>query len=370
MTAPELRGIGWAHPRCSGPLDEAARQWSGEQGGRIRWDYRSLADFNSAALDTLAQEYDLLVIDHPMVPHDAALFRPLDELASVQRARVGSVGQTGTAYDWQGTTLAVPVDVAVHVSARRSDLLADLGEPCPQDWPGVIALAERHPGKVIASLTGDDALCLLLTIAASAGQPVTAGNPPSQDAVEWLSRLAGGCPRECVEMRPPAILDLLAAGEAAYTPALFGYATYLRAPRSRLRYDSVPAFPHVTPAGLMGGAGLAVSAASPNAGAALAFIDWIISPPVQRDVLLAAGGQPAARVLWEDPAADELLGGFLSQTRQATEAATIRPRDPRWPEFHRRGADILEKALSNGRKASSIQPALASMHADVFTPGR
>lgn len=366
MTGPELHGIGWGHPRCSVPLDEAARQWAAEGRGIVQWTYRSLAEFNSAPLDSLVDDFDLLVIDHPMVPRYASLLLPLDALPSLQHARSDFIGQTGTLYQWGGVARAVPVDVAVHVSARRPDLLAELDEPCPTDWPAVLRLAERHPGQVVASLTGDDAVCILITIAASAGSPVSAQHPPDIGAVETLVDLAERCAPECTQLRPPGVLDLLYAGKAAYTPALFGYATYLRPPAVQLAYGSVPAWPEGTAAGIMGGAGLAASAATRHPETALAFIDWISSSPVQRDALAAAGGQPAARILWNDPAADAELGGFLTQTRQATERATIRPRHPRWPEFQNSAANVLATALAGGWRPAAVHAALSELHADVF----
>jgi multiple sugar transport system substrate-binding protein len=361
-----LRGIGWDHPRCREPLTAAARQWNADGRGSVDWDYRSLADFNSAALDDLAREYDLLVIDHPMVPHDAALFRPLNDLPAVRAARHGSVGACGTAYDWSGSTFAVPIDVAVHASASRPDLLDKLGEPCPGDWDAVLGLAGRHPGQVLASLSGDDAFCLLLTITASTGQPVTPEREPAGEGVDLLIRLAQACPPECTRMRPPAILDCLAVGQAAYTPALFGYATYLLGAGPRPVYGSVPRFPGGSAAGVMGGAGLAVSAFAAMPEAASEFAQWIISPAVQRDVLVTSGGQPAATAVWDDPSADRALGGFLSQTRQATEAAHIRARHPAWPAYQRQSAQVLHKALPRRSPARDVHAALADVHAKTI----
>lgn len=366
MTKPQLRGIGWDHPRCSRPLDEAARQWLAEGRGLVQWTYRSLAEFNSGPLDDLAREFDLLVVDHPALPHDAALFHPLDALPAVQDAHISSIGGCAIAYDWDGSTLAVPIDVAAHVSARLPDLLDDLSEPYPRDWPAVLRLAERHPGQVIASLTGDDALCTLLTITASMGEPITAETAPTVEAVDLLVRLAERCPPACRHLRPPAILELLSDGKAAYTPALFGYATYLRRPGARLVYGPVPEHPRGSARGVMGGAGLAISASTRHPEAAFRFLEWVSSPSVQRSALLAAGGQPAAKALWDDPAADALLGGFLSQTRQATECASVRLRHPKWSTFQVRAARVLGAALAQGWESAAVHSALVELHADVF----
>lgn len=333
----------------------------------MQWTYRSLAEFNGAALHSLAAEYDLLVIDHPMVPRDARVLTPLEALPAVRAARTTSIAATGTMYDWAGSTFAVPIDVAAHVSAQRTDLLERLGGPTIRDWCDVLTLAERHPGQVVASLTGDDALCTLLTIAASGGEPVSLHAAPAATAVKLLMQLAERCPRACIDMRPPDVLELLVDGRAAYAPALFGYATYLRTTDAPLRYGPVPRHPQGDARGLMGGAGLAVSASARNRDAALAFVDWISTPATQRLALLAAGGQPATRALWDDRRADALLGGFLTQTRHATRTATIRPRDPRWPRFQVAAADLLADALARGWAAGAVHSALAEVHTEAFT---
>lgn len=366
MTRPTLRGIGWDHPRCSGPLNEAARQWHARGEGRIDWTYRSLGDFNSGGLPDLARDFDLLVIDHPMLPHDAALFHPLDALPAVREVLANAVGACDTAYMWDGSTLAVPIDVAAHVSACRPDILNDLGEKCPSDWDGVLGLAERHPGQVVASLSGDDAVCILLTITASAGQPITTDVAPAAEAVDVIVQLAERCPSYCTLLRPPAILELLSAGKAAYTPALFGYATYLRAPGSRLAYGLVPAYPHGGAVGVMGGAGLAVSSFTRHPEEALGFVEWVCNPSVQGSVLLAGGGQPAATAVWDDPVADQALGGFLSQTRKATEHAAVRLRDAHWPTFQVRAAHIFDAALRGKWAPAQLHMGLVELHAQIF----
>jgi multiple sugar transport system substrate-binding protein len=366
MSAPRLTGIGWDHPRCSCPLDEAARQWQAQGGGTVEWTYRSLAEFNSTGLEDLARIYDLLVVDHPMMAHDASALRRLDALPSVQQARTNSIGASGTVYDWDGATYGVSIDVSTHVSAARSDLLDNLGESRPNDWEAVLALAQRHPGQVIASLSGDDALCTLLSITASMGQPISAELEPSIEAVALLLRLVEHCPSSSITLRPPAVLDLLAAGDAAYAPALFGYATYLRTPGSAIVYGPVPAHTSGTASGVMGGAGLAVSAFTQAGEQADRFVEWITGPTVQRDVLVPAGGQPGALAVWDDPTADAALGGFLTQTRSATEQAHVRLRHPAWPEFQQRAAGLLAAALPQRWSAEVLQAALGDLHSDTI----
>ena len=61
MTA-TLRGLTWDHPRGYLVLDALAAAAAGYS---VRWERQPLEDFESRPLRTLADDYDLLVIDHP-----------------------------------------------------------------------------------------------------------------------------------------------------------------------------------------------------------------------------------------------------------------------------------------------------------------
>ena len=63
MTA--LKGMTWSHPRGYDPLVACARLWREKTGVEIAWDGRSLQDFESFPIEELAQQYDLIIIDHP-----------------------------------------------------------------------------------------------------------------------------------------------------------------------------------------------------------------------------------------------------------------------------------------------------------------
>ena len=57
----------WDHPRGFDPLVACARLWRERTGVDVLWERRSLQDFESFPVQTLAQQYDLIVIDHPHV---------------------------------------------------------------------------------------------------------------------------------------------------------------------------------------------------------------------------------------------------------------------------------------------------------------
>ena len=64
----ELKGITWDHPRGLAPLLATSARFSQQNPEiRLEWRTRSLAAFGEQSIEQLAEDYDLLVIDHPFV---------------------------------------------------------------------------------------------------------------------------------------------------------------------------------------------------------------------------------------------------------------------------------------------------------------
>ena len=78
-----LRGSTWNHTRGYAPLMATAKSYQlAHPEVEIHWDKRSLQDFADFPVETLADTYDLVVIDHPSVGtcELQRCFLPLDEL--------------------------------------------------------------------------------------------------------------------------------------------------------------------------------------------------------------------------------------------------------------------------------------------------
>lgn len=64
----ELKGITWNHSRALPPLVATAQRFEEMNPTvRIHWEKRSLHEFGHAGLPELTRQYDLLVVDHPMM---------------------------------------------------------------------------------------------------------------------------------------------------------------------------------------------------------------------------------------------------------------------------------------------------------------
>jgi multiple sugar transport system substrate-binding protein len=352
-----MRAIGWDHPRCIEPMLAAADAWHALTGVSVAWEFRPLHDFNDQPLHELAPAFDLLVIDHPAiaeaVAHDA--LAPLESLLPeprVLRLVADAVGPSGPSYRYAGATWAFAADAACHVSARQPRLLDALGAPAPAGWDDVLALARRAPGRVGLPLLPADALCALLSIAATLGEPVAVDGRIPPAAVELLTTLAPLLHPDSWTCAPPQLLVRMAGGEpVAYVPLTFGY---MGLAGGELRFGDAPTGPTGHRAPILGGAGLAVSAHATEPALAAQFAAWVCGPEAQRTVVLARGGQPAHGDVWARPGRDAIATTFFHDTGSSMEHAYVRPSHPAWPAFHRDAGADLAAALRAGEPAARI----------------
>lgn len=373
-----LRGVGWEHERCMGPMRAAARAWAKLRPGvEIEWSARPLAAFNDEPVEELARRFGLLVVDHPFAGTAArtACLVPFDELlpASVLAERADdSVGRSHASYAYEGRQWALAVDAACQVAVVRDDLLARHGRPVPETWEDVSALAESLPGRVAIPLYPTDAICSLISVCASLGAAAGggasffSGGDEGERALSLLSGLVPLLHPESFAFNPPGALDRMRdSDEIVYMPLAFGYTNYSRpdrGPGARLRFLDVPAAGAGPVGSLLGGAGLAVSSACAHAGEAAAFAAWATGRETQAEVIFPAGGQPASRAAWLDPALDAASGGFFSGTRTTIEAAHVRPCDPWWPRFQEEAGDVVAKALRERARPADAVAALERLY--------
>ncbi|RLK46575.1 extracellular solute-binding protein [Microbacterium telephonicum] len=349
-----LRGITWEHARGYGSVAASARAYREVAPGvEVRWEQRSLQSFADQALEDLVEQYDLLVIDHPHIPHAAehGLLARLDgvghddELALLQAQ---SVGASHATYAHAGGQWGLATDAAAQVAAYRPDLLP---EP-PRDWAGVIALAEQ--GRVLWPYKPVDAFSSLVTVAAGYGEE--AMRAPGcfltadalAEAMDLLRRLARLVPDDNRAWNPIQTADALSTSDRyAYCPLLFGYTNYSRGGfrPHRLRYIDIPASRRGVSGSLLGGAGIAVSARSRALPEAIDYAFWLDSAAVQEGVYYDGGGQPGNAVAWESERTNADSLDFFRGTRATLEGAYVRPRFARYIELQNALSEHVTDAL-------------------------
>ncbi len=337
-----LRGSSWDHPRGHAPARETAAAYARASGARVSVDWvpRSLKAFGVDVVETLARDYDLILIDHPHVgtAAESGSLVPLEEYLGGDAAVLAeaSPGRSFESYEYGGHLWALPVDAACQVACWRPDLL----EEPPETWEDVTRLAES--GRVLWPLGDVDAAASFLTLTAQAGHPcgeaagAFAHRPTARWALELLGCVAATSDPRCRAMNPIAVLDTMAScDDVVYSPLLFGYVNYSRldAPGRRVRFGDPPAQAGGRSGALLGGVGIAVSSRSAQREVAVDYARFVASPEIQRGLYFDAGGQPAHASAWNDPEVDRKAGGFFSGTARAMQGAWTRPRYPRFAEF-------------------------------------
>lgn len=350
----ELRGMTWDHERGHAPLVAASAAFSRiEPGVSIRWDRRSLQDFEHFPVDVLARSYDLIVMDHPHVGQlaDGGALLPLEtfDRPAVKALEAASVGASFRSYLWGGHLWALPIDAAAQVQAYRPDRV----DVPAKNWDTVMKLAER--GEVLCPLRAPHALMCFFTLAANAGTPcATTPGPllPEEAGVETLERLqalTAAVDPQCRQLDPIAALDLLAS-ESRFTiaPLIYGYVPYAQ-PGFRhktLRFADIPALgPNGVAGSALGGTGLAVSAATAAPDIARRFAFFVASEDVQNGLYAAHSGQPGHRAAWLASSVNANAGNFYLDTLSTLDGAWLRPRHAGYIAFQTSASLVIEDFL-------------------------
>jgi multiple sugar transport system substrate-binding protein len=374
-----LRGLGWDHERCTAPLAACTEAWK-----RLRpeveivWENRSLMAFGDEPLEDVADRYDLLVIDHPFcgTAEATGTLAPLDDLLDVDLVAIlaaDAVGPSHESYSYHGRQWGLATDAACQVAAVRDDLLQDAR--APTTWDEVRELARRQPGRVAVPLSPAQAMCAFLTLCANARSP--AAEDPVRlvesavglAALELLVDLYRLGPPEALEWQPPDVLGRLSTNdELLYVPLTFGFVTYARADRvpQPCRFLDIASAGSGPVGSILGGAGLAVSAASAHPAEAAAFAAYAGGAEAQRTLVGPAGGQPGSRTAWNDPDLDRVAGGFFSGTAATIEQSWVRPREQWWPAFQLEGGRLMNRGLGASERPRTILESLESLYRDCI----
>jgi multiple sugar transport system substrate-binding protein len=359
-----LRGMTWSHPRGYDPLVACSELWRAKTGVEISWDKRSLQDFESYPVKTLAEQYDLIIIDHPHVGQIVGeqCLAPLDvagrESERDALAR-GSVGASFESYRWDGHLWAFPVDAATQVQAWQPERLS---APLTR-WADVLDLATE--GRVTIPLRVPHSLMSFYTLLGQTGAAIRNEGPDllsvegSSRAYEALASLAQRVDESCYDWDPIAAYEAMAepASRLACIPLAYGYVSYaLEGFRpARLRFADIPLLDQAKPVGsALGGTGLAVSAFSQARQAAIDFVYWVASAEVQRGPYAANGGQAGHAAAWEDPAVNAPAADFYTATRATLEGAYVRPRHDGYMPFQHEASERLNVGLRRGEPAAAV----------------
>ncbi len=350
----QLKGMTWDHPRGYQPLEASLSIAREKFGIEVTWERRSLKDFGDAPIDVIAQEYDLLIIDHPHagLASSTGCLVALDEYIDADTLQIfadQSAGLSHPSYALDGHQWALAIDTATQVSVYRPDLLQD---GCPNTWQGVIDLGKQlmAGGQYISiPLVPTDSICSFLTLNASLrDQTQISGKPfdetTGKESLNLLKQLHAVCHPESTNWNPIHLLDYMSENDdVVYCPLTFGYTNYSRDNyrKHKLRFNDIPQ----TKGALLGGTGFAVSSSCEHIQTAVDYGVWLCQADTQSGFYVEHGGQPGNRVAWTDDSANALVGQFFSDTVNTLDHAYLRPRHYGFLDFQEQAGHIIHGFL-------------------------
>jgi multiple sugar transport system substrate-binding protein len=364
MSGQCLRGITWNHSRALPPLVAASQRFEETHPEvRIHWEKRSLDEFGHAQLSALSSEYDLLIIDHPMVGEvhrqgtlcDLRRLAPASALAELES---DALGQCFSSYEYLGCLYALPVDAAAPAASFRADLLDRADQQIPSDWNGLIALARRRlvamPGFPVDVFMNFMGMC-------ASRNGVVLRNDQIFDrevalhCLDELRELASFMDESIYQLNPIALYETMSSGDRiAYCPFAYTYSNYSRPGfAAHLLHFANP----VTLRGgeamrtVLGGTGIAVSAKCTRMNLAVEFCLFVSGRECQPYLYGICGGQPASRSAWHNSLLNHVSNGFFENTLNSIEAAYVRPRYPGYIELQRAAGFPIIEFLRGGSTA-------------------
>jgi multiple sugar transport system substrate-binding protein len=339
VTAIKLRGITWNHSRALPPLIAASQRYEELHPQiRIQWDKRTLDEFGHASLADLAQRYDLLVIDHPMLGEahrDGFLLdlklrlRPVNFIA----VQSDALGPCFESYRYEDSLYALPIDAAAPAASYRPDLLERIGKLLPATWDELLELARA--GAVCMPAFPADLFLNLVGMCASRHGMIASHNQlldrtVAARCIEELRELASYMPEIIYSMNPIDIYEAMSShDEFAYCPFAYTYSNYSRpgfAAHTLLFANPVSLREGLPLRTILGGTGIAISAHCKHADVAAEVCEYVAGSDCQTHLYGICGGQPASKTAWHDPLLNSISNSFFERTRSSIEAAIVRPR--------------------------------------------
>jgi multiple sugar transport system substrate-binding protein len=364
----ELRGIAWQHTRGFVPMVATAQRFAELHANvNIRWEVRSLQAFADQSIETLAKDFDLLVIDHPSVGRASRgdVLLPLNTLldrAVFEEQRTNAVGGSYVSYIWKGDVWALPIDTAAPVSGARLDLLKRHGADRPKSWDGLMTLAKRGlvtlPAVAIDSLMNFYMLCVALGEEPFGTENEVVSQEIGRRALTMLRELVCACGQQCLRRNPIAVWEAMSSNdEAAYCPFAYGYSNYAREGYGKSVID-FGGLVRLENGGVLrstlGGAGLAISRHTRASVIAAAYVQFVASERTQCGIYFESGGQPGLRKAWTDAEVNRRSGNFFLKTLDVLDNAFLRPRFDGYLEFQDSAGELVHEYLKSGGEERSV----------------
>jgi multiple sugar transport system substrate-binding protein len=377
-----LKGITWNHPRGYQPLEEMSTSYLSATGVEIAWTKRSLKEFGDMPIEEFINLFDFVVLDHPYMGQASKnnllvkLDQYLDPNFILQQEQL-SVGPSFKSYYYDSSLLALPVDAAAMFAAFDEFFFSTRNIVPPTKLDELASFAGRLPDgkKVAIAFCPTDCWCVFLSICSQLTQKsvFTRSGLDQKTACMALEKLGSWksfLHPDSYNLNAIELLDSMSTGsEIVYTPMVFGYTNYGRVGfRDKLlRFGNAPLLNGAWYSTILGGAGIAVPAASPNIEEALKFLVYLLDPVEYGSMYVKNGGQSAHLSDWQSESANALCNSFFFETLDTMKKAYLRPRIPGFNRFQEEAAEIVHSFLVNGGEAAEIIEVINSIYHEHCT---
>ena len=363
-----LKGIAWNHTRGFLPVVATAQRFEEQNPGiTISWEKCSLQAFADAPMEQLAEQFDLIVMDHPHTALAATegLILPFEDWVSADflaEQAANSVGLSHESYCFGGKQWTLATDAATPISTWRPDLMERHRLQLPQTWEDVLDMA-RNGFVTVAAFHIDVLMHSYMFCDALGHTPFDPDGEMApvavlEGALEELRRLITLCDPACLERNPIRTGEWMSSVDddprAAFCPFAYGYSNYSRPTyvRHALKAGGLVTFTGNRLRSTLGGAGVAVSAKSKHPRAAMDYAQFTATPWVQRGVYFESSGQPGHRSAWIDQAVNAASNAFFVDTLETLDQAICRPKATDYMMFQDTAKPVAHDAMTGKRTIS------------------
>jgi multiple sugar transport system substrate-binding protein len=378
-----LRGITWNHSRALPPLVATAQRFEElHPHVRIQWEKRSLHEFGHADIVTLARNFDLLVIDHPMAG-DAEVagvlndLLPLLSLEEINDLQDDSLGPCFSSYVYNSRLYALPIDAAAPAASLRPDLFEkhDLREP--EVWKDVLSLARagwvRMPGFSADLFLNFMGLCVSRGSAVGASEEQLVEHETGAHCLEQLCELAALMPDDIYRLNPIALYERMSSEDSfAYCPFAYTYSNYSRKGfgAKHIRFsDPVALDEHLPMRTVLGGTGIAISTKCDQIVLAVEYSLFVAGRSCQSTLYGICGGQPASRSAWRDPLLNQLTDNFFTRTVASIERAFVRPQYPGYVNLQEHAGEAITEYCKRRGDTHSLLEQIDALYRSSINKG-
>lgn len=371
----KIKGITWNHTRGLLPMVATAQRFSELHPGiEISWEKRSLQDFADCSIDSLAEQFDLLVIDHPWTGFGAKnqSILPLSDYLPtdyIQDLEQNTVGKSFESYVFSNKLWALPIDAATPVAAARKDILEQMGEKVPQTYEELLALAKK--GKVAFAGIPIDVLMSFYMYCCSLGEAPfqttrkVVSTAIGTKALQLFRTIALLIDPVNFNRNPIQVYEAMVnSNEIAYCPFAYGYSNYSRTGYSNYLLDfyDLVQLGNQPMISSLGGTGLAVSSSSQHINEAIQYAQFACSSIIQQTIFADNGGQPGHLQAWKNKRINRLTHHYFKNTLPALQRAFLRPRYDGHMYFQDHAGDVVRDYLMKGGDEKSVLEALNALY--------